>query len=171
MRTGLTKEYKQEKLVKIMDELEILFQENNFHNWFGNIDPIQAFHEHINLCQGCLQKPKLVKIDKKFQVVCQCGFKGQATKKDFQAIFIWNKSPKSIVPYYGDLPIFNYSAILEKQEIKERLDLIKKYLELKKNEAGLRRDLGYTKTNIKFINRLSAFHCWCVYAQTLLKEY
>jgi hypothetical protein len=100
-------------------------------------------------------------------VRCACGAEGQIGKHDWRAVLDWNKSPLSENPDYRTLPLFRLGN-LDLDQARERLIGIRRDLELRSKEAGLRRDLGEA-VGRAYQQRLQAFLAWCIYAQGLVK--
>lgn len=193
MRTGLTRDYKEQKLAQIQSE-----RRSDEHydatptHYYGEFDPIEESHKHVNACSTCSSTnvfchhdlPTIDQVPgaqnsgtinawrpkKSHFVACAiCGARGRAAKTPWQAILEWNKSRQSIHPAYTDLPLFGLRS-LDRSGAQERLTGIRRDLELRAKEAGLRRTLGHTRTNQNHIDRMKAYLAWCIYAQGLVKE-
>jgi len=190
MRKGLTREYKEDKLKDIQKRIKAdSHYQATATRYYGDFDPLIETENHINACI-CGAKAVLVydipDLDqvpgarnsgtprpyqprKQWFVRCgACGSASMIAKKPWLAVLQWNKSPLSINPPYRTLPVFGLRG-LDADAAAERLQSIRADLELRSKEAGLRRDLGRTKTNQKYLDRLKAFLQWCIYAQSLVK--
>jgi len=161
----------QHKLDQLLSDLHTLEHKYNISKkrFYGNFDPLIETKDYINRCQ-CGGFPVLSRYKNRYYIYCPvCGYRSKGNRKAYLAILEYNKSPNSIHPSYRELPVFNLHNI----PIKEARDLLKQIrqdLEIRKNIAGLRRQLKETTTNQKYIDRLKAFLAWCIYAQTLIKE-
>ena len=176
-------------LAKIQNDLKTLRNLNGkIPRFYGTADPIEAAHQNINPCVcgnqqvTCIYDFPLLpsqlpganngtrpKKTKSYFVVCpRCGRAGRALRKPWLAILDWNKSKLSEKPDYTTIPFF-FLEHLSPQEAKEQLILIRTDLELRIKEAKLRRQLGRTNTNKKYIEKLKAYLAWCIYAQSLIK--
>lgn len=192
MRRGLTTEYKREKLAKIESErLGDEHYDRTATRYYGDFDPVEGALDHINprACgapANCHHDvPDLNQVPgaqntgtvnawkqgKACFIACtRCSTKGRAAKTAWQSVLEWNKSPCSTHPSYRTLPLFGLRP-LEPAAAKERLIGIRHDLELRSKEAGLRRDLGLTRTNRQYLERMKAYLAWCIYAQALVKEH
>jgi len=93
-----------------------------------------------------------------------CDNVGLATKKQWQAVIEWNKSPKSIKYPLSQFPLFDIDR-LGKAEAKVRLNQIRSDLEQRKK---LRLAQGERLHN-NYYEKLRAFLAWSIYAQTVVK--
>lgn len=168
MRRGLTPEYKAEKLARLRDERS---SDEHYERTptvtYGEFDPLQDPARHLNRCAGCGSTPRLTKNGPRWQAKCTCGAEGLVGKHDWRAVLDWNKSPLSENPDYRTLPLFGLGQ-LDPEQARERLIGIRRDLELRSKEAGLRRDLGEA-VGRAYQQRLQAFLAWCIYAQGLVK--
>ena len=153
--------------------------------FYGIFDPLIESTEHIANCAKCRysdlfccyeipnpeQLPGIITkkdhpiIKKAYFVKCSnCGSRGLACKKDWQAVIEWNKSPLSQKFNYRDFPIFGLKN-LSKNEAKARLVEIRSDLETRKKEKIVSKDRLYNQ----HYERIRAFLAWAIYAQTIIK--
>lgn len=193
MRTGLTRTYKEQKLAQLQEE-----RHSDEHydatptRYYGEFDPVAETKSHINRCAQCESSAVAIQHDypridqvpgaqntgtinpytpkKAHFVECTgCNARGLAATTAWQAVIVWNKSRHSIYPSYRELPLFGLQS-LDVPAAKERLVGIRRDLELRSKEAGLRRALGKTHQNQNHIERMKAYLAWCIYAQGVVKE-
>lgn len=153
--------------------------------FYGLFDPITQSIEHISPCANCQstqtscvydlpkksQLPGLINKEVKqlyrraYFVRCdECDSVGLATKKQWQAVIEWNKSPKSIKQPLAQFPLFGI-AQLNKAQAKVRLNEIRLDLEQRKKTRVDRGDRLYNNN----YEKIRAFLAWSIYAQTVVK--
>ena len=60
-----------------------------------------------NPCKKCKKVPSLKKVNNLWYVECEvCGARSPSAKFAYKAVFAWNKSKKSVTPYFLDLKFF-----------------------------------------------------------------
>lgn len=193
MRKGLTVSYKVEKLASIRQEIDSdEHYEKTPTSYYGEFDPINETINCINACVSCggegeshFKIPSIEQVPgaknngtmnswrprNLWYVECsKCNVKGLAVKKQWQAIMEWNKSPLSASPSYKTLPLFGLYNLAAKEAL-ERLAGIRRDLELRISEMGLRGDLEKTSANSLPKDQMKAYLAWCIYAQSLVKQF
>jgi len=153
--------------------------------FYGLFDPVSESIEHIAPCAQCqnnkatcvfdipktCQLPGLV--DKQQQqlyrrayfIECpNCHSRGLASKKQWQAVIEWNKSPKALKIALDQFPLFGLSE-LNKAQAKDKLQQIRSDLEQRKKE---RLNQGNRLHNSHY-EKIRAFLAWSIYAQTVVK--
>lgn len=155
------------------------------NRFYGVFDPITESVEHIAPCANCHstqvscifelpqkhQLPGLINKEaqqlyrRAYFIRCpECESVGLATKKPWQAVIEWNKSPKSIKHPLTQFPLFGIDQ-LNKAQAKIRLNEIRLDLEQRKKSRVHQGDRLYNN----HYEKIRAFLAWSIYAQTVVK--
>ena len=159
-----------EKIQVINFKIDFLYKKEGIKKFLTSFDPLNRPTKHLLPCNNCGKVPMLKYNGKIYIAVCNCREFSLSRRKSI-SVPQYNKSPLSITIPYWKIPAFNIPTPeeMEPTVLREKIVALRKYFELRKELATLRRKAGYTNTNSKHINRMKAFIMWTMYLQGEVK--